>query len=860
MKSLLRKFLISILIVLVVINSLSGSYVLAEVGDIFTSGANLLSNFASGLIGLLTYPTTLPWVAGAIGISDIIGALARVSMGDVSNIDGSWLMDSLIITPFHILFNKIPLVDINFFDLTNCSGTIKQFREAVASWYYAMRLIAVMVLAVVLIYIGIRMALSTIASEKAMYKKMLVDWLTSLVLLFLLHYIIVFVFACNTALVNALEEIAETTDGITNIMTAIQLLCFHIDLVTRIAALLIYVMLIFQTVSFLISYIKRMFTVGFLIIIAPLITITYSMDKIGDGKAQALNTWLKEFVYNILLQPFQCILYLVFAKVAYDTMVAQAFNVFNTNNVGTSIFAILALQFIKDGEKIVKKIFGFDKASTVGDLVAGAALTKAAIDKGKDYSKKIGEGVSKTKNTIAAGKAIKNANKNSAKAANSAQRTERSAKETRDRSRQTEKNTRTAQEKTKETNNTANNTDRTVQSEHSERLRNAPDSPTLAQANAAANAARQAASATASADKKPIKGKKGTWQAIKDSGVGRAVGGLNRMLQDNKQVFAGLTMGAIGAGVGLGAGDFGNIAQAFAGANMGTGFVEGFYKNSANGVVSDTEAASQLLANTSGVTDATQQLIMAQEKGENGEIESDIKSALAQLATALKGFEKKNEALSQFRDLASQNPGALTSENVAGMLRNLEFIKPGEENTDEGKAKLEKAVAAFSNYGQAMAMSSLYNNIQHGAQIGISREGLAAMIGNRTDGGSFAPQATVGSAGPGTVTETHHETTETTEEHLPIPAEFMAQIGTILGLKALGGSVDGLDTTNRKIDELNTLIHSLQSATKEQQTQIESQLQTAGLGMNKTDDLINRLQADLNKMQREEGTEGTTNP
>ena len=35
--------------------------------------------------------------------------------------------------------------------------------------------------------------------------------------------------------------------------------------------------------------------------ISPLISITYSIDKIGDGKSQALNTWLKEFIYNDVL-------------------------------------------------------------------------------------------------------------------------------------------------------------------------------------------------------------------------------------------------------------------------------------------------------------------------------------------------------------------------------------------------------------------------------------------------------------------------------------------------------------------------------------------------------------------------------
>lgn len=60
-----------------------------------------------------------------------------------------------------------------------------KFRTAVAVWYYALRTIASAILLVVLIYVGIRMAMSTVSAEqKASYKKMLVDWTVSLVLIF----------------------------------------------------------------------------------------------------------------------------------------------------------------------------------------------------------------------------------------------------------------------------------------------------------------------------------------------------------------------------------------------------------------------------------------------------------------------------------------------------------------------------------------------------------------------------------------------------------------------------------------------------------------------------------------------------
>lgn len=99
-------------------------------------------------------------------------------------------------------------LDVNFFDF-NVDGTLLAFRQAVAKWYYILRLISAAILLVILIYVGIRMAISTIASEQAKYKQMLVDWVTSLALLFLLHYIIIFAITVNSSLVKALASGVE---------------------------------------------------------------------------------------------------------------------------------------------------------------------------------------------------------------------------------------------------------------------------------------------------------------------------------------------------------------------------------------------------------------------------------------------------------------------------------------------------------------------------------------------------------------------------------------------------------------------------------------------------------------------------
>lgn len=139
--------------------------------------------------------------------------------------------------------------------------------------------------------------------------------------------------------------------------------------VTSWAATLVYIGIIVLTLIFLIMYIKRMITIAFLVLISPIITITYSIDKIGDGKSQALDTWMREFLQNVLIQPFHCIIYLVFISVSL--------NLVNTDGtLASGILVIITMFFIFEAEKIIKNIFGINAASTGNGMKT--ALTVAA--------------------------------------------------------------------------------------------------------------------------------------------------------------------------------------------------------------------------------------------------------------------------------------------------------------------------------------------------------------------------------------------------------------------------------------------------------------------------------------------------
>lgn len=60
---------------------------------------------------------------------------------------------------------------------------------------------------------------------------------------------------------------------------------------------IMYLALVLYTVMFTFTYFKRFLYMAFFTMIAPLVALTYPIDKVKDGKAQAFDMWFKE-IYN----------------------------------------------------------------------------------------------------------------------------------------------------------------------------------------------------------------------------------------------------------------------------------------------------------------------------------------------------------------------------------------------------------------------------------------------------------------------------------------------------------------------------------------------------------------------------------
>ena len=445
------------------------SFLFAAGTALLVTGALIAITIATTIISGGTALAAIPAVVGALGSTLVTGGIAGVAAGVLtySVVAGSALPEVTLlplysIGPQEIFEGKILLFDVNVFNpkevyvdldgsyqtltdwknagnsdtsqikryvffkdgnpgntseenivITSNSNAAYELKNAVAEWYYTLRTIAIVLLALVLIYIGIKTVMSATANENSKYKQMFLDWLIGIILLFFLHYFMIFAVTltekvtnllsssmgeiytvvninkANGELINKLKEqgFGDTIDDNgninwgTNMVGKIRIMSQLQQGFSYVGYSLCYLVLVIFTYTFTFIYLKRLLYIVFLIVISPFICVTYPIDKIIDGKAQGFDMWMKEFVFNLIIQPFHLLLYYLLVGMAIDLANANV------------LYSIVAIGFMIPAEQFLRKMFGFSKASSPGFLsgAAGAAATMTAIQTlGKFASKGFG--------------------------------------------------------------------------------------------------------------------------------------------------------------------------------------------------------------------------------------------------------------------------------------------------------------------------------------------------------------------------------------------------------------------------------------------------------------------------------------
>ena len=304
-----------------------------------------------------------------------------------------WKVPNLIYSPENIFSNKIAALDANYinphtYEPVNDSEESERESESlassisptIASWYRAFRNIAIVGLLSVLVYIGIRIVIGTV-SEKAKYKERLQDWFMALCLVFFMHFIMAGIMMLADQITNLLDSainsgiIIAVDDGTifrTNFTGYIRFAAQSNAWTEVIGYGIMYMVIVGLTIKFTFVYLKTALYLAFFTMIAPLVALTYPIDKVSDGKAQAFNMWIKEYFINAILQPIHLVLYCALVGAAM-TLVVQ-----------NPIYGIVAMLFISPAAKWIKKMFKMDTAELTSSSLGDVAMLGGMLGMGKN--------------------------------------------------------------------------------------------------------------------------------------------------------------------------------------------------------------------------------------------------------------------------------------------------------------------------------------------------------------------------------------------------------------------------------------------------------------------------------------------
>ena len=300
---------------------------------------------------------------------NIIPSLMSIIINSVINSQQSSGTKNEEFTIYNLLQNDYDMFNINFFDTSSSGSEIRiTIANDIAIWFYGVRNLSVGLSLLVLIYVGIRMVGSTLATDKARYKEMAFNWIKGFCLIFVMQYIILIAINISNALVeiipdsdNNIEQVIVFGDGGTvdnPTEDSIQYKLSTFKGWNYVAISVLYFVMVYYQFKFFLLYVKRILSVGLMTIISPIVCITYPIDSISDGKAQGFNRWFKELMADIFIQPIHLLVYTVVIVCAGEIIEVAP------------VIAILLFIGLSRAEKVVKNVLGLRGLKSISSLGA----------------------------------------------------------------------------------------------------------------------------------------------------------------------------------------------------------------------------------------------------------------------------------------------------------------------------------------------------------------------------------------------------------------------------------------------------------------------------------------------------------
>ncbi len=331
------------------------------------------------------------------------------------------------VTMQSIVFNQVTSLNPNFFDydLAIANETTKIMRDVVNSWYSFFMVLAITAYLIVLLVMGIKIVIGSTAGGLEKAKELAVKWLVGVLILFLFPNVVLrYAFKLNEGIVGTIcEQYGDTgprgtplgnTEGewseeeiefrspeyvsrftgknalageeanivyqkaldtyrsgadMTRIMRA------YAGITRKLIYVMIWFILLSQLVVLIVKYYKRYFVIALLIIVFPLVAMYYIIEIVRGKPGQVFSEWTKEILINIFMQTIHAIIYVLIASVAISRV---QLDIRTSGDAMNWILIIVAINFLGQGEKILRKLTGIDGKTDSGIGGTGKAIKGAA--------------------------------------------------------------------------------------------------------------------------------------------------------------------------------------------------------------------------------------------------------------------------------------------------------------------------------------------------------------------------------------------------------------------------------------------------------------------------------------------------
>ena len=241
----------------------------------------------------------------ALRVLEIIFTQLLISLGDgVLLLTSSAVGEKLTLET--ILFGDVNKISLDFWGNGQSQGYMAStLGKVIEDWYNVFSIIAISIFLMMLLIIGIKAVWSSTGTGKAKYKILIKDWIIGVALLFLFPYAMKVMVDFNGALVTSLAPKQNNSTSLNNysILSAMIGTDKFVENWTgksdpdpendsfmyirslagkqkRIPLAIVYLIMVFQLIIIVFVYYKRAFMVAFLITIFPLVTISYTLDKL----------------------------------------------------------------------------------------------------------------------------------------------------------------------------------------------------------------------------------------------------------------------------------------------------------------------------------------------------------------------------------------------------------------------------------------------------------------------------------------------------------------------------------------------------------------------------------------------------